>query len=201
MLWKYSYFGKSAAGSCADRALSGFAACESNGLTSFRVRDSHPIPLFSWNKNACPFGTAGAACAASASVRVAHLPQKPVIDSFLCLLSPRNDKKTAVSQAVRIHHIHLVFIHGCFHVFDKYQPKSATEQASCRCNRSLLFVCLPFRNDVHFCPGEFVYIQAITRLPSRRSKRITVARQSRNLTPLPLVTLVAANRRFDNLLI
>ena len=28
---------------------------------SFRVRDSHPIPLFSWNKNACPFGTAGAA--------------------------------------------------------------------------------------------------------------------------------------------
>ena len=82
MLWKYSYFGKSAAGSCADRALSGFAACESNGLTSFRVRDSHPIPLFSWNKNACPFGTAGAVCTASASVRVAHLPQKPVIDSF-----------------------------------------------------------------------------------------------------------------------
>ena len=80
------------------------------------------------------------------------------------------------------------------------QPKSAAEQASCRCNRSLLFVCLPFRNDVHFCPGEFVYIQAITRLPSRRSKRITVARQSRNLTPLPLVTLVAAYRRFDNLL-
>ena len=80
------------------------------------------------------------------------------------------------------------------------QPKSAAEQVSCRCNRSLLFVCLPFRNDVHFCPGEFVYIQAITRLPSRRSKRITVARQSRNLTPLPLVTLVAAYRRFDNLL-
>ena len=49
---------------------------------SFRVRDSHPIPLFSWNKNACPFGTAGAVCTASASVRVAHLPQKPVIDSF-----------------------------------------------------------------------------------------------------------------------
>ena len=63
-------------------ALAGFAACESNGLTSFRVRDSHPIPLFSWNKNACPFGTAGAVCTASASVRVAHLPQKPVIDSF-----------------------------------------------------------------------------------------------------------------------
>ena len=38
--------------------------------------------MFSWNKNACPFGTAGAACTASASVRVAHLPQKPVIDSF-----------------------------------------------------------------------------------------------------------------------
>ena len=46
------------------------------------IRDSHPIPLFSWNKNACPFGTAGAVCTASASVRVAHLPQKPVIDSF-----------------------------------------------------------------------------------------------------------------------
>ena len=51
-------------------------------MDSFRVRDSHPIPLFSWNKNACPFGTAGAVCTASASVRVAHLPQKPVIDSF-----------------------------------------------------------------------------------------------------------------------
>ena len=40
-------------------------------------------------------------------------------------------------------------------------------------------------------PQRNFYIQAITRLPSRRSKRITVARQSRNLTPLPLVTLVA----------
>ena len=111
MLWKYSYFGKSAAGSCADRALSGFAACESNGLTSFRVRDSHPIPLFSWNKNACPFGTAGAVCTASASVRVAHLPQKPVIDSFFIFVFTfpcETTKKTAVSQAVRIHHIHLV---------------------------------------------------------------------------------------------
>ena len=160
--------------------------------------------MFSWNKNACPFGTAGAVCTASASVRVAQMPQKPVIDSifiFVFTFPAKRQKKTAVSQAVRIHHIHLVFIHGCFHVFDKYQPKSAAEQVSCRCNRSLLFVCLPFRNDVHFCPGEFVYIQAITRLPSRRSKRITVARQSRNLTPLPLVTLAAACRRFDNLLI
>ena len=157
MLWKYSYFGKSAAGSCADRALSGFAACESNGLTSFRVRDSHPIPLFSWNKNACPFGTAGAVCTASASVRVAHLPQKPVIDSFFIFVFTfpcETTKKTAVSQAVRIHHIHLVFIHGCFHVFDKYQPKSAAERASCRCNRNLLFVRLPFRSSVCFCPGE-----------------------------------------------
>ena len=40
-------------------------------------------------------------------------------------------------------------------------------------------------------PQRNFYIQAITRLPSRRSKRITVARQSRNLTSLPLVTLVA----------
>ena len=40
-------------------------------------------------------------------------------------------------------------------------------------------------------PQRNFYIQAITRLPSRRSKRITVARQSRNLTPLPFVTLVA----------
>ena len=60
--------------------------------SSFRVRDSHPIPLFSWNKHACPFGTAGAVCTASASVRVAHLPQKPVIDSlfifvFACIVS------------------------------------------------------------------------------------------------------------------
>ena len=121
------------------------------------VRDSHPIPLFSRNKNACPFGTAGAACAASASVRVAHLPQKPVIDSFFIFVYtfPRETtKKTAVSQAVRIHHIHLVFIHGCFHVFDKYPPKSAAERASCRCNRNLLFVRLPFRIDVCFCPRE-----------------------------------------------
>ena len=95
--------------------------------------------------------------ASSASVRVAHLPQKPVIDSFFIFVFafPRETtKKTAVSQAVRIHHIHLVFIHGCFHVFDKYQPKSAAEQASCRCNRSLLFVRLPFRIDVCFCPRE-----------------------------------------------
>ena len=40
-------------------------------------------------------------------------------------------------------------------------------------------------------PQRNFYIQAITRLPSRRSKRITVARQSRNLTSLPFVTLVA----------
>ena len=121
------------------------------------VRDSHPIPLFSRNKNACPFGTAGAACAASASVRVAHLPQKPVIDSFFIFVFTfpcETTKKTAVSRAVRIHHIHLVFIHGCFHVFDKYQPKSAAERASCRCNKNLLFACLPFRIDVCFCPRE-----------------------------------------------
>ena len=99
----------------------------------------------------------GAVCTASASVRVAHLPQKPVIDSFFIFVFafPRETtKKTAVSQAVRIHHIHLVFIHGCFHVFDKYQPKSAAERASCRCNRNLLFVRLPFRSSVCFCPGE-----------------------------------------------
>ena len=35
-----------------------------------------------------------------------------------------------------------------------YQPKSAAEQASCRCNKKLLLVCLPFRNDVSFCPRE-----------------------------------------------
>ena len=157
MLWKYSYFGKSAADSCADRALSGFAACESNGLTSFRVRDSHPIPLFSWNKNACPFGTAGAVCTASASVRVAHLPQKPVIDSFFhfCVyFSLRNDKKDCrFSGSPHPSHTSC-FIHGCFHVFDKYQPKSAAERASCRCNRNLLFIRLPFRSSVCFCPGE-----------------------------------------------
>ena len=82
---------------------------------------------------------------------------KPVIDSFFhfYVYFPRETtKKTAVSQAVRIHHIQLVFIHGYFHVFDKYQPKSAAERASCRCNRNLLFACLPFRIDVCFCPRE-----------------------------------------------
>ena len=50
-------------------------------------------------------------------------------------------------------------------------------------------------------PQRNFYIQAITRLPSRRSKRITVACQSGILTPLPLVILAAAYRRFDNLFI
>ena len=124
---------------------------------SFRVRDSHPIPLFSWNKNACPFGAAGAVCTESASVRVAHLPQKPVIDSFFhfyVYFSLRNDKKDCrFSGSPHPSHTSC-FIHGCFHVFDKYQPKSAAERASCRCNRNLLFACLPFRIDVCFCPRE-----------------------------------------------
>ena len=127
---------------------------------SFRVRDSHPIPLFSWNKNACPFGTAGAVCTASASVRVAHLPQKPVIDSFFIFVFafPRETtKKTAVSQAVRIHHIHLVFIHGCFHVFDKYQPKSAAERASCRCNRKILLSAYLFALMYASAPEKFLH--------------------------------------------
>ena len=49
--------------------------------------------------------------ASSASVRVAHLPQKPVIDSFFIFVFTfpcETTKKTAVSQAVRIHHMHLV---------------------------------------------------------------------------------------------
>ena len=111
------------------------------------VQEFHLIPLFR-NKDACPVPDGN---------RVAHLPQKPVIDSFFIFVFTfpcETTKKTAVSQAVRIHHIHLVFIHGCFHVFDKYQPKSAAERASCRCNRNLLFACLPFRIDVCFCPRE-----------------------------------------------
>ena len=39
-------------------------------------------------------------------------------------------------------------------MFDKYQPKSAAERASCHCNKNLLFACLPFRIDVCFCPRE-----------------------------------------------
>ena len=120
------------------------------------IRDSHPIPLFSWNKNACPFGTAGAVCTASASVRVAHLPQKPVIDSFFIFVftfPAKRQKDCRFSGSLHPSHTSC-FIHGCFHVFDKYQPKSAAEQASCRCNRSLLFVRLPFRIDVCFCPRE-----------------------------------------------
>ena len=43
-----------------------------SGLT--RVRDFHPIPLFSENKNACPIRFPN---------RVAHLPQKPTFIGFL----------------------------------------------------------------------------------------------------------------------
>ena len=98
----------------------------------------------------------GAVCTASASVRVAHLPQKPVIDSFFIFVftfPTKRQKDCRFSGSPHLSHTSC-FIHGCFHVFDKYQPKSAAERASCRCNRNLLFVRLPFRSSVCFCPGE-----------------------------------------------
>ena len=130
--------------------------------------------------------------ASSASVRVAHLPQNPVIDSFFhfCVyFSLRNDKKTAVSQAARIHHMHLVFIHGCFHVFDKYQPKSAAERASCRCNRKILLSAYLFALMYASAPEKFLH-PSDNSSPVSSLKRITVACQSGSLTPLPLVILV-----------
>ena len=95
--------------------------------------------------------------ASSASVRVAHLPQKPVIDSFFIFVFtfPRETTKKDCRFSGSPHPSHTsCFIHSCFHMFDKYQPKSAAERVSCRCNRNLLFACLPFRIDVCFCPRE-----------------------------------------------
>ena len=85
--------------------------------------------------------------ASSASVRVAHLPQKPVIDSFFIFVFtfPRETTKKDCRFSGSPHPSHAsCFIHGCFHVFDKYQPKSAAKRASCRCNKNLLFCLLTF---------------------------------------------------------
>ena len=192
MLWKYSYFGKSAAGSCADRALSGFAACESNGLTSFRVRDSHPIPLFSLNKNACPFGTTGAACAASASVRVAHLPQKPVIDSFFIFVfafpAKRQKRLPFLRQSASITYILFLYmaVSTCLTSISRKVPPS--ELPAAVTGISFLSAYL-FALMYASAPEKFLH-PSDNSSPVSSLKRITVACQSGSLTPLPLVILV-----------
>ena len=159
---------------------------------SFRVRDSHPIPLFSWNKNACPFDTAGTACAASVSVWVAHLPQKPVIDSFFIFVFTfpcETTKKTAVSQAVRIHHIHLVLymaVSTCLTSISRKVPPS--ELPATVTGISFLPAYL-FASMYASAPEKFLH-PSDNSSPVSSFKRITVACQSEILTPLPLVTLI-----------
>ena len=51
------------------RAGTSFFTATNQAIRLTRVRDFHPIPLFSENKNACPIRFPD---------RVAHLPQKPM---------------------------------------------------------------------------------------------------------------------------
>ena len=120
-----------------------------------------------------------------------------------CVCFPcETTKKTAVSQAVRIHHIHLVFMHGCFHVFDKYQPKSAAERASCRCNRKILLSAYLFATMYPSASEKFLH-------PSDSSspdlsclcRHYSCWETGRTFTSHPLAILVAGLRRFDNLFI
>ena len=85
-------------------------------------------------------------------------------------------------------------------MFDKYQPKSAAERASCRCNRKILLSAYLFALMYASAPEKFLH-PSDNSSPVSSFKRITVACQSGILPPLPLVTLAAAYRRFDNLFI
>ena len=134
----------------------------------------------------------GAVCTASASVRVAHLPQKPVIDSFFIFVFafPRETtKKTAVSQAVRIHHIHLVLymaVSTCLTSISRKVPPS--ELPAAVTGISFLSAYL-FAAVYASAPEKFLH-PSDNSSPVSSFKRITVACQSGSLTPLPLVILV-----------
>ena len=109
-------------------------------------------------------------------------------------------KKTAVSQAVHIHHIHLVLymaVSTCLTSISRKVPPS--EPPAAVTGISLLSAYL-FAMMYASAPEKFLH-PSDNSSPVSSFKRITVACQSGILTPLPLVTLVAACRRFDNLFI
>ena len=143
------------------------------------------------NKNACPIA------------RVAHLPQKPVIDSFFIFVFTfpcETTKKTAVSQAVRIHHIHLVLYMVVSTYLTSISRKVPPSKPPAVVTGASFLSAYLFALMYASAPEKFLH-PSDNSSPVSSFKRITVACQSGILTPLPLVTLVAAWRRFDNLFI
>ena len=130
--------------------------------------------------------------------RICHKSLELIHFSFLCLLFPRNDKKTAVSQAVCIHHIHLVLYMVVSTYLTSISRKVPPSKPPAVVTGASFLSAYLFALMYASAPEKFLH-PSDNSSPVSSFKRITVACQSGILTPLPLVTLVAACRRFDNL--